>query len=574
MLLNLKDCNHISDKLFKCFNSNFNFKKLASFRILAKLHKENKFGVRPLVNCSNTTLSIISKFLDFTLKPFITEHFSYIKDSQNLIQLLDNYKCNTNTSLFSADFESLYTNIPLNEAIEIISDFISNKPNTEFSGCGFKKLLELVLKNNFFYFKFHKTQKTFLAFFLQISGVSMGTACGPSVANSYLQFFENKFKNSLDKCLYFRFIDDLLFSDKHLLNNFSTIFPKLNLTISSGKTVQFLDLNVSLDYNFNFNFDLFIKKTNTFAYLDSRSNHSLQVFRGVIITLVHRIRKICTDFHRFYYQCNLLFLRLLNKGYNPNLIQNIIRSFSTKERHSLLTYKIKNKSNFSKSIFFITTFDKRIFNSSLIYKNVWENSIDNNSFLKKFIFRTIYKNNINFNSFYVNNFFIPFSSNSFNICNDINCTVCKHANTSINLDNSFKLPLLIPSKSSCLSTNCIYILKCNKCSKFYVGETSRSIKVRIKEHLYKIKYFMKLSSNSSSFEEKISKHGDTQILYRHFSVNHNLEKDFSFQIFISNIIHYRLRLENDLILILNTCSPFGFNTMTNLKLYNFETYVK
>ena len=88
-------------------------------------------------------LSIISKFLAFTLKPFITEHFSYIKDSQNLIQLLDNYKCNANTSLFSADFESLYTNIPLNEAIEIISDFISNKPNTEFSGYGFKKLLDI-----------------------------------------------------------------------------------------------------------------------------------------------------------------------------------------------------------------------------------------------------------------------------------------------------------------------------------------------------------------------------------------------------------------------------------------------
>lgn len=575
LLLKLKNNNHISDKLYNCFNSNINFKKLASFRILAKLHKEAKFGVRPLVNCANTTLSIISKFLDFTLKPFINTHFSYIKDSQNLMQKLDNFKCDSNTSLFSADFESLYTNIPLDEAIEIISDFISNVPNTEFSGYGFNKLLELVLKNNFFYFKFNKLQKFYLAFFLQISGVSMGTSCGPSVANSYLQFFEIKYKNVLERNLYFRFIDDLLFSDKYLLDNFKNIFPKLNLTISSGKTVQFLDLNVSIGQDYKFNLDLFIKKTNTFAYLDSRSNHTLQVFRGVIITLVHRIRKICTDFHRFYYHCNLLFTRLLAKGYSSSLIQNIIRSFSKTDRYSLLTYKVKENSDlFTTSLFFITTFDKRIFNSSQIYKNVWDNSINNDSFLKQFIFRTIYKNNTSFNSYYVNNFFIPCSSNSFNICTNDNCTVCKYANTNIKLDNTFNLPILIPTKSFCSSINCIYILKCNKCEKFYVGETSRSAKVRIKEHLNKIKYFIKLSVNNELFEDKMSTHKDTEILYRHFAVNHNLETDFSFQIFLTNVLYYRLRLENDLILILNTRSPLGLNTMSNLNLYNFESYKK
>lgn len=190
LLLNLNNSNHMSDKLCKCFNTNINFKKLSKFRANPKLHKEHKFGVRPLVNCANTTLSVISKFIDYTLQPFINTHFSFIKDSQNLMQKLTNLKCDSNTTLFSADFESLYTNIPLDEAIEIISDFISKIPNTEFSGYGFKKLLELILKNNFFYYKFKKNKKSYLAFFLQLSGVSMGTACGPSVANSYLQFFE------------------------------------------------------------------------------------------------------------------------------------------------------------------------------------------------------------------------------------------------------------------------------------------------------------------------------------------------------------------------------------------------
>ena len=282
-------------------------------------------------------------------------------------------------------------------------------------------------------------------------------------------------------------------------------------------------------------------------------------------------RKICTDYHRFCYHCNLLFSRLLSKGYNAKLLQNIIRSFSNTVRESLLKYKLKDNSNlFSKSIFFITTYDKRIFNSSSIYKNVWDNSINNDSFLKKFIFKTIYKNNINFNSYYVNNFFIPFSSNSYNKCYDVHCTICKFANTNITLDNTFNVPILIPSLSSCNSLNCIYIIKCNKCSKFYVGQTSRSTKIRIKEHIYKIKYFIKLYNNNSLFEEKISLSKDSEILYRHFASKHNLESDFSFQVFATDVIYYRLRLENDLILILNTRNPLGLNTNSDLNLFNFE----
>ncbi len=107
LLSSLKENNHISQKLYNCFYRNIHYKKLPNFRILAKLHKELKFGVRPLVNCANTTLSIISKFIDFTLKPFIISHFSFIKDSQHLMQKLEDFKCNSNTSLFSADFESL-----------------------------------------------------------------------------------------------------------------------------------------------------------------------------------------------------------------------------------------------------------------------------------------------------------------------------------------------------------------------------------------------------------------------------------------------------------------------------------
>ena len=87
VLSNLFTFNHISVKIYRKLLNNINYKKIPSFRILPKLHKD-KFGVRPLVNCSNTILSILSIFIDFYLKPLVQKHYSYLKDSQHLIQKL------------------------------------------------------------------------------------------------------------------------------------------------------------------------------------------------------------------------------------------------------------------------------------------------------------------------------------------------------------------------------------------------------------------------------------------------------------------------------------------------------
>ena len=131
----LEDLNkrgYISNSIFKSIHPKIFYKKLANFRILMKLHKPNKFGIRPLVNCSNTTLSIISKTIDYFLKPLMINHYTYIKDSQNLIQLTRNKKYDNNLKLYSADFESLYTNIPLDKSIQIIMDMSAKYLNCFF----------------------------------------------------------------------------------------------------------------------------------------------------------------------------------------------------------------------------------------------------------------------------------------------------------------------------------------------------------------------------------------------------------------------------------------------------------
>ena len=54
--------------------------------------------------------------------------------------------------------------------------------------------------------------------------------------------------------------------------------------------------------------------------------------------------------------------------------------------------------------------------------------------------------------------------------------------------------------------------------------------------------------------------------------NHLLENDFSFQVYISNCIFFRLRLETDLIHIFNTIHPNGLNSCISNNLDSINTY--
>ncbi len=54
--------------------------------------------------------------------------------------------------------------------------------------------------------------------------------------------------------------------------------------------------------------------------------------------------------------------------------------------------------------------------------------------------------------------------------------------------------------------------------------------------------------------------------------NHNIEKDFSFQVFISNCKYYRHRLESDLIIMFNTLKPNGLNCILSNNLDSLENY--
>jgi hypothetical protein len=175
---------HISKQLKGYLLSNLGESKLGSFRLLAKLHK-TKFSWRPIVNCRNHPNSKISLILDLLLKPIVMRTETYIKDSQNLIQKLEDMTFEKKPFLYSLDIVSLYTSIRTEHAIQVITEFMSKYLDSfHLNIVALYNLISIMCTTNVF--KFEKD------FFKKIFGLPMGCIAAPSIANLYVYILEIK----------------------------------------------------------------------------------------------------------------------------------------------------------------------------------------------------------------------------------------------------------------------------------------------------------------------------------------------------------------------------------------------
>ena len=150
----------------------------------------------------------------------------------------------------SLDIDSLFTNIPLEETIEICTNELFKESETVegLSKTEFKELLSLATKDSHFIFDG--------TLYKQIDGVAMGSPLGPTLANAFLVYRE---KNWLEHCpveygpLYYRrYVDDIfvLFnSAEHLKRFYSYLNSRhlnISLTIENEKDnrMSFLDVNI------------------------------------------------------------------------------------------------------------------------------------------------------------------------------------------------------------------------------------------------------------------------------------------------------------------------------------------
>ena len=124
--------------------------------------ESNTVGTPITSGCEGPT-ERISSFVHHLLQPIAKIQKSYLKDTTDFLNFIEKTKVAKDIILVSMDVTSLYTNIPQEEGITIVSrtykTFYGNK--LPVPTLFLKEMLRLILKENSFHFNGKNAQKNF-----------------------------------------------------------------------------------------------------------------------------------------------------------------------------------------------------------------------------------------------------------------------------------------------------------------------------------------------------------------------------------------------------------------------------
>ena len=153
-------------------------------KFYAKVHKlsTNNVGdltLRPIVSNIGTATYETAKYLARLLAPLSKSEF-IINNTKEFVKFIQKQKVPDGYKMVSFDVASLFTDVPLEETIEIILKriYISKEITTDIPKQKMKELLILCTKNVHFTFN-NET-------YIQVNGVAMGSPLGPVLANIFM----------------------------------------------------------------------------------------------------------------------------------------------------------------------------------------------------------------------------------------------------------------------------------------------------------------------------------------------------------------------------------------------------
>ena len=202
--------------------------------------------------------------------------------------------------LCTLDITSLYTNIPHNEGIQSIKEFLAIYRHTNVlpHNSYIVELLEVVLTNNYFDFNgkhYHQTSAT-----------AMGTMLAPSYANLFMTKFEQNhvYTYHLQPTLWKRFIDDIFMIWPHgmdslleFIEHLNTVNPTIKFTSTISQTeVAFLDLIIYIRGDKLYT-RLHTKSTYRHIYLNFHSEHPMSLKRSIPYSQFLRLKRIHSESH-------------------------------------------------------------------------------------------------------------------------------------------------------------------------------------------------------------------------------------------------------------------------------------
>ena len=399
------------------------------------------------------------------ISPITTNSFT-VRDSFSFAKEISCLTFNSNFHMASFDVTSLFTNIPLQETIDIIlfeifenednnfnlsvsmknekilacSLFGNENEKVYFTKSQFKELLELATLDNHFYFNGE--------IYKQIDGVAMGSPLGPTLANVFMSHMEKRWLKDcpleFKPILYRRYVDDsfLLFnSDQHIqqfleyLNNKHESI-KFTVELSKNNILPFLDIKIKKESN---GFSTSIYRKPTFTGLMSKYNDFAPITykENLIYTLVCRAFHISSDYLSFHLEIETLKNFLRKNSYPLDFIEKHI-GIMIRKLYKPPNSKTELNFDVPKPIVYFTTY--YLGNVSKVMTH--ELKLLVRQFYPQLHLRILFK-----------------SSNT--------------------IGNRFSHKDKVPELTA---SNVIYKYTCKSCQAFYIGKTKQQLITRITQH--------------------------------------------------------------------------------------------
>lgn len=324
------------ERAFLLAKKKANVEPFAHLYLTMKVHK-TPLTTRPIVSCSGSLLEGLGIWVDDKLKQVATHMRSYIKSSYELKKKLMQLSLPPNCYLFTADAQSMYTNIPTEFALAKIANWL-NANSQRFPELPLEATiagLKVIMRHN--YFIFGDT------YWKQTKGTAMGTPPAPNYATIFYGILEEDLllePQFLDNIVFYcRYIDDVFAiwritdpaTNDQQWRAFKAYMNKRRFGLTWDHTplstqVDFLDITITLNADRQISTTLFEKASNLHLYIPAHSAHPPGLITGIVYGNIFRIHTLCSVEDDILAKTKMFFHRLLVRGYQRKDITPLFKA--------------------------------------------------------------------------------------------------------------------------------------------------------------------------------------------------------------------------------------------------------
>ena len=293
-----------------------------------KTHKPDN-PLRPIISQVNTPTYKLAKRLNQLLKPYIPGKY-LLNSVDEFLDILRGKK--PDGSLASIDVESLFTNVPIEETIEIILNEVYEKRSNGLPPLNLSKnLLERLLTSCTKDAPFRGPDGKL---YVQREGVAMGSPLGPLFANFYMAHVENLVLSNpeVTPSTYLRYVDDCFLDVRDtehlqsLIQEFETkSVLRFTYELSESNTIPFLDVVVE-QRDDRFVTSVYRKPTNTGQTLNADSECPTRYKTSVIRAFIRRATRTSSTYEAMHQEFTRVKQLLINNGYRNRDVDREIRN--------------------------------------------------------------------------------------------------------------------------------------------------------------------------------------------------------------------------------------------------------